>query len=842
MVVSASSNANTQSADEDDISVTLQSNFPTKTNAFARISIPKKSFLEQIRDAQAVGPLALDLPTNEYPLITGPENRKYKLRAHFYGKPRPSWIQQHGTLLLRLVPGSLDTQDGQFWACNQCGMLYDAEATSSAGKHLVNRHRITKDGEVPSAANNTGKRQIPIDEFVATPTNKRIKLPPYMEQKDGFKELLVNWMADSDIPFSVVENKRFRALLSLLNPVLVNELLPKSHNTARSWLNTIYAREFNALKQDLLATPNPIHISFDGWSSPGTATFLAVVAHYFDTAGIFHTTLIALPRIKGTHNGENLAKGVIEVIERFGFQSKLGFFQADNAENNDTCITELLKHFNPYLSSTQIDILQSCKRVRCVGHILNLIARAFLDGENKETIKKLAKGSDERLSAEHERELLVTWRETGPLGKLQYLVHFARRTPQRKDAFNDFTHGKLLPEEEAEFGAMLVDPAIRNLQLKADNDTRWHSVYHMIERALLLREPLTQFSARYNRLGDLCDEAILSSEDWAVLTEVKAILAPFKFITKKFEGRKPNLSDVVTHIFSLHRDLKHLHREYAATFERSGGFDSSIFPPNNERPTGRLPAFLVPMAQERPQRIRRVPTRFTDYEVDLPGIGRGRTVVAAWPQGPHIELGTPLHDDLEVTSYSSLQSSIKYAIDKLEKYMEILDETPAYWAALILHPGRRMKWVRMFYRNEDSHRIQQIQRLFVSYFDEHYATTEVPSTQLQPPQPPDDVDGFGDDFYDNPITNDVVDEVGEYLRGPVLPVDDPVQWWKVKASDFPRLSKMALEILSIPPCATECERTFSLTKLAIGSQRHSTGDDALSELQCVRSWLRVAGG
>ena len=46
MVVSASNNANTHSADEDDISVTLQSDFPTKTNAFARISIPKKSFLE----------------------------------------------------------------------------------------------------------------------------------------------------------------------------------------------------------------------------------------------------------------------------------------------------------------------------------------------------------------------------------------------------------------------------------------------------------------------------------------------------------------------------------------------------------------------------------------------------------------------------------------------------------------------------------------------------------------------------------------------------------------------------------------------------------------------------
>jgi hypothetical protein len=76
------------------------------------------------------------------------------------------------------------------------------------------------------------------------------------------------------------------------------------------------------------------------------------------------------------------------------------------------------------------------------------------------------------------------------VGKLHYLVHFARRTPQRRDAFVDFTEGKLTEAEGEEIGAILVDPAIRNLRLKADNDTRWHSVYHMIERALFaIRSP-----------------------------------------------------------------------------------------------------------------------------------------------------------------------------------------------------------------------------------------------------------------------------------------------------------------------------------------------------------------
>ena len=171
-----------------------------------------------------------------------------------------------------------------------------------------------------------------------------------------------------------------------MNPVQADELLPKSYNTVRAWLKTVYTREFDTLKSDLLATPNPIYISFDGWLSLGIVAFFAVVAHYFDNAGVFNTKLMALLRIKGTHNGENLAKGMIEVIERFGLQSKLGFFQADNVDNNDTCITELLKHFNPRLSTVQIDTLKSVKRVRYIGHILNLVTRAFLNGENKETI------------------------------------------------------------------------------------------------------------------------------------------------------------------------------------------------------------------------------------------------------------------------------------------------------------------------------------------------------------------------------------------------------------------------------------------------------------------------
>jgi hypothetical protein len=312
-------------------------------------------------------------------------------------------------LLLRLTGNDSSSTDGKFWVSHECYDIFDAEATTSPAKHLRQRQGITKDGE-RLGAHTAGKRSSPaIDELFQARTTKKTKLPPPAKTQGRFQELLVKWVSDSDIPFSVIEHEHFRSLLSLLNSSHTDSLLPRSHVTTRNWLRTQYNLYSDAIKADITMTPNPIHISFDGWSSPGTAAFFAVVAHYFDATGDFNTRLLALPRIEGTHNGENLAKGVIEVVERFGFQVKLGCFQADNAENNDTCVTELLRHFNPHLCTAQLDIIRSLKRVRCVGHILNLVARAFLDGENREVIKRLAEGSDERLSAEQERVLLNTW-------------------------------------------------------------------------------------------------------------------------------------------------------------------------------------------------------------------------------------------------------------------------------------------------------------------------------------------------------------------------------------------------------------------------------------------------
>ena len=47
-----------------------------------------------------------------------------------------------------------------------------------------------------------------------------------------------------------------------------------------------------------------------------------------------------------------------------------------------------------------------------------------------------------------------------------------------------------------------------------------------------------------------------------------------------------------------------------------------------------------------------------------------------------------------------------------------------------------------------------------------------------------------EDFYDKPEDLALKDEVTEYLRMPLLPVDDPLDWWRRHQTSLPKLARM----------------------------------------------------
>ncbi|RKK70086.1 hypothetical protein BFJ68_g18410, partial [Fusarium oxysporum] len=283
-----------------------------------------------------------------------------------------------------------------------------------------------------------------------------------------------------------------------------------------------------------------------------------------DIAGTPQVRLISLEKLSGSHGGENQAILMAKVIRKYGLEKKIGFFTADNADPCDTCVRALLKMFNPRASPTGLEGLEGERRIRCAGHILNLSAKAFLEGDSSDIFDSHIAEKDQK----RERELLREWRKRGPIGKLHNLVYWIRRNPQRRELFLSITSGKVDQSTMAELGVWFVDDTLKGLMVKADNDTRWNSVYLMVHRALRLRDIIDVF-CKLSLLDPkeekrVSAEDVLSCEDWVVLAEIIEILQPYLTYTKHFEGRTPRFAEVLPTMYLLKDHLSEMRQRYSS--------------------------------------------------------------------------------------------------------------------------------------------------------------------------------------------------------------------------------------------------------------------------------------
>jgi len=131
------------------------------------------------------------------------------------------------------------------------------------------------------------------------------------------------------------------------------------------------------------------------------------------------TILLGLRRLKGPHSGENIAEAIVAVVKTYKIIDKIGYFVLDNAGLNDTCVSAIIERLN-------IKDIKEHRCLRCLGHVLNLLVKAMLFGENPEVFKKdittAAILGDEKAALRH-------WRSKGVLGKLYNVINYIRLIP-----------------------------------------------------------------------------------------------------------------------------------------------------------------------------------------------------------------------------------------------------------------------------------------------------------------------------------------------------------------------------------------------------------------------------
>lgn len=300
------------------------------------------------------------------------------------------------------------------------------------------------------------------------------------------------------MPFSAVEWSEMRDLAVACNPA-IEDLLITSRRTAVRYIASNYELYKGQIRDSLASAISPIHISLDLWTSPHRHSLLAVCAQWVDPDYQLQKALLGLPECRYSHSGENQAGLILDVLEEFEIQSKLGWHTGDNATSNDTCLKVLESRL---LADHQVEFNAKQRRIRCIGHIINLSLQAFLLASSKEALtaalaaaadasgdELLAQFSDvldsQQRRPEAERGCEVERRQLGEPHRGQRHTH--RRGSRGNqgsisDEFSGIQNIRTLQKlhklaawlRNSSIHANLWDDAV-NLRLGIDNRTRWSS-------------------------------------------------------------------------------------------------------------------------------------------------------------------------------------------------------------------------------------------------------------------------------------------------------------------------------------------------------------------------------
>lgn len=174
-----------------------------------------------------------------------------------------------------------------------------------------------------------------------TPLSSQATLRNAFNQQ-GYREAVIGLLTRRRMPFQSVEWSEMKDLALACNP-FIEDLLITSRRTAVRSIASNYSLYRGQIRDSLAAAISPIHLATDLWTSPHLHSLLAICAQWVDSQYVLQKALLGLPECRFTHAGEKQASLILEVLENFNIQSKIGWYIGDNATSNDTCLEHLQK-------------------------------------------------------------------------------------------------------------------------------------------------------------------------------------------------------------------------------------------------------------------------------------------------------------------------------------------------------------------------------------------------------------------------------------------------------------------------------------------------------------------
>jgi hypothetical protein len=335
----------------------------------------------------------------------------------------------------------------------------------------------------------------------------------------AFEEAVARLLAVRNIAHTFIEYPEFHAVILSCN-YMARDVLLRSRRAVPKLLGKTFAQHKQGLVEKLRRSLSSMaHFTIDMWTSSEQKTaYQAIVVHFVDAeTREAAQALLSLLEFKGSHSGRLQAQTFLEVIKEYELGEKVGYFTMDNHDVNDTMLDEI---------ANEIEGLDPvARRLRCSGHIMNLIVQAFLFRSKAKTIQEdeqeaidetyerlcMPSGEEQRIRMT-KAQAMEEWREFRVLRKLHNLCIYSRSSTS---IYNDFKAkiGRALPR---------------------DSETRWNSWFRLIDVALGKRaEFMDWIQENYAKV----EKDALNHNDWRELGDIHAFLQAFHRISVRQGGR-----------------------------------------------------------------------------------------------------------------------------------------------------------------------------------------------------------------------------------------------------------------------------------------------------------------
>jgi hypothetical protein len=209
----------------------------------------------------------------------------------------------------------------------------------------------------------------------------------------------------------------------------------------------------------------------------------------------------------------------------------------------------------------------------------------------------------------------------------------------------------------------------------------------------------------------------------------------------------------------------------------------------------------------------------------------------------------------------------------LNEYYEHLNDSPLVYGAAILHPAYRWALFEELWGDIDERRswITTAKEMVQELWENEYKDLEIRNSE--PTLPPkkrlktsrnrftawrtkkrglatgglflDDDSRYSPVPLPSPGSSSSGQDLDEYeqwqrdIDNSDAFVTDPYEYWHTRRLKYPRLSRMALDLLTVPPMSAECERLFSTTGRMVTKIRNRLDASTIGLCQTLRSWLRA---